>query len=612
MITLPQQKVWAQIADRESFDPVAFGSILASLGIDITSNPGRILLGPRMLVNTSQDDLADMKGVPVGFWLCGGKLHTIAGDSSGGAAFTNADVLANSAFTKDTDTDAPTTITSQFSDGTFSNNALYVTGPTVVGGLFAGVWKKVGSLDWTKFSTSASSSYPMMLFPFAGRTYMTTDQSKVISWDSSDTISYSGANTIILNNINGDFSNVITRPLVGSDRVWLLCLNTTGARGHIYEWDGAATTHSRKHNLHSAGALSGCIYHDVPYIIDANANIQYWNGSTFKTVASFFRKKKKVLYNNISLSNDRFVHPNSMNVVDEKILITIDNRNYDSTYSIEETIPAGVYEFDPNNPVKGIVCKQVFGLSKASGTVKDNGQIRVAGVGGLSELNIPSTDSSKNGSFLVGAKVYKDHSSTMNAIFYDDINDTEIKAGSFITLKFDSTGAKDFINKLKILHSKTTETTHKIVAKYRREEVEPVEATITWVNSTSFTVANSAIDLTTYFTEGDSRGAEVEVIQGTGSNICSHITGATLVAGTWTVTVDQTYSNVTGSSKARFQKWIWLSEANSDLPDSVLTATPEGNSTWIQFKLWLQWIGRKEIERMIIDEDIVLPSKLKS
>lgn len=614
MTTLPQQKTWSQVTDRDSFNPLEFGSILASMCLDLSTNKGRIRISPRMLLNVSTDDVAELTSFPVGFWLCGGEIHTIAGTNAGGYAFKTPGVLMNASFVKETAGTEPTTIDSSLSDGVFSNNALYVTGPDTVGSLFASVWKKVGSLDWTKFSTSADSLFPMMLFHFQGRTYMTTTQSKIISWDASDTIAYSGANTIVLNGISGDFSNVITRPLVGSDRVWILCLNTTGERGFIYEWDGAATTHSRKHILHSAGAVAGCIYHDVPYIMDTNGNVQYWNGSTFKTVASlpFKKKKKRSLYNAISLYNNRFVHPNGMNVVDEKILINVDTRNYDSDSSIEDTIPSGVYEFDPNNPARGLVHKHSYGLSKEGGTIKDYGQERIYGVGGISEMNIPSTDGTKNGTFLAGASVYKNASSVVHGIFFDDTKDTLQKAGSFVTLKFDATSLKDAFQFMNLVFSKLKVATDKIVAKFRTEDEDSVTASITWTGDNTFTVLNSDIDVSEYYTEGNDKSFEVEIIQGNGSNVCAHITDAVNNAGTWTVTLDQSISGATGTAKARFQKWNWLFEANYDDGLTTKGGKPEGKAAWIQFKVWAILTGPTDIEKLVTDEETILPTVKKS
>ncbi|MFK5284045.1 hypothetical protein ACI3PL_31150, partial [Lacticaseibacillus paracasei] len=71
--------------------------------------------------------------------------------------------------------------------------------------------------------------------------------------------------------------------------------------------------------------------------------------------------------------------------------------------------------------------------------------------------------------------------------------------------------------------------------------------------TTTFTVPNSSIDLTSYWTANT--GAEVEITQGLGSVKCAHIINTSLAGGTWTVTVDETFTSATGTSKARFAFW---------------------------------------------------------
>lgn len=610
MKTFPQNKIWSQVSGRDVFDPTRFGILMATAGIDLADNIGRLRIGRRLLLNTGEADLADINGVPVGFWLCGSGIYTIAGDGTNGYALVNDGTLIG-AFARSTAGTEPTKVNSKTSDGVFGNNKLYIS--EVDGGQVY-LCKKVGDTDWgSRISMEGDVvGYPHMLWFFEGRIYMTNSQSKVISMDSGESVATSGANTLILNGISGDFTNVITRPFVSAGRNWLPCINTMGGKGHVYEWDGASTTYNVRHRLHTAGALTGCDYHDIPYIFDVEGNLLEWNGATFKVVASLYRKKKKLLYNTLSLINDRCVHPNGMQVVEDKIRIVIDTRNNDSTYSVEETMPAGVYEYDPKNPTLGLYCIELFGLTKAADTIIDHGQLRIAAAGGLAYINLPSTSATRNGQMMVGAKVYTSATVSKHGIWYDDLNDTKQKAGTFITLKIDSDSLKDIMSFLHLLYSKFKTSTDKFVMKYLYEDDEPVEATITWVNTTSFTVPNSDIDLTTYYTAGNAKSAEVEIIHGVGGNKSAHITNAVLAGGTWTVTVDETYTGATGTAKARFKKWLWLGEANYDQGDTKLNIKPDQSNSWFQFKFWGMWTGGVELERMITDEEDLLPADLKN
>lgn len=616
MTTLPQQgKIWSQAGDRDNFIAEKYGSLLASMGLDLSDNPGRVRLAPRMILNTSNVDVAEITGVPFAFIELGGNsIHFFAGASSVGYDFANDGTLTG-AFTKTTAGTAPSTIDSAVSGATLSNNAIYVTAVDPSDVTKIAIYKKLFNSNYTKITTtSAHQSGPMPVFNYGGRTYVVVAYSSIISLDSADSISYTGANTLTLNGITQDGYNSIIKGVPSKSGVYLLTLNLTGGRGTIYFWDGASTTHQDKFILESSGALCGTLLNDVLYIMDTNGNLQSNANGAFRTVASLYRKNKKILYNALSITNNRFCNPESMTVCDGKIRIVVDNRNYDSTLSIEETIPAGIYEFDPANPSRGLYNKYPFATNKSTDTLSDFGQMRIAGAGGIAEINFPSTSATRNGSFLAGCGYYYDDSIIRYGAFYDDTNDTLQKAGSFITLKFDSTGIKDIVNALRILYRKLQTSGDKIVAKYIYEDSNPVEATITWIAPNQFTVLNSDIDLTSYKADpmNSKKGAEVEVTQGVGSNVCTHITDATLSGSTWTVTVDENFvNNVSLRSKARFKKWIWLGEKTYDDGEIALNTKPDLGRSWYEFKVWAKWTGKNEIERLITNGETILPTNLE-
>ncbi len=165
---------------------------------------------------------------------------------------------------------------------------------------------------------------------------------------------------------------------------------------------------------------------------------------------------------------------------------------------------------------------------------------------------------------MVGAQIYTNASSTTNAIFIDDSLDAIQKKGYFVTDWFEITEnsiAGDW-ERWWASYRKFLNYTDKMTFKYRVSEETPVEASITWVNTTSFTVLNSAVVVSNYWTSGT--GGEVEILQGTGSGSCAHITNAVNNAGTWTVTIDEEITGVTtGTAKARFQKWVKIEPAQA-------------------------------------------------
>jgi len=291
-----------------------------------------------------------------------------------------------------------------------------------------------------------------------------------------------------------------------------------------------------------------------------------------------------------------------MSVIDGRINMLINNLNNDFTGTIEETIQSGIYEYTPEN---GLVHKHSLGLAKSSDTINDYGQVRVKQVGALSEINIPdSPTSTTNGSFLAGARVFTNATAEAGYIFYDDTNDTLEKYGYMITPQIESSQLTDIWQKIYIKNKKLINASDRIYIKSRTEEDTGVEATITWTSTTTFTVLNSAVVVSDYWTSGT--GGEVEIIQGIGGGKCSHITNAVNSAGTWTVTVDETYIGATSTAKARFMKWNKMKTFNGQeaINNQVQQFTefpiPEydRNDTFIQFKICMLFKSKNEIHSL--------------
>lgn len=595
MPSLPQNKIWSQVSHQDTFSPTQFGNLFATIGIDLSDNHGAIRLGKRMVINTGSDDLATLTGAPVGFWRYGGAIYTAGGTQTAGYSFVNDGTIFGT-FSQVTGSNTPSNFDSTINDGNIFYNALYVSDTT--GGNVVLRKNSVGT--WTTVTIGAYvSGTTNMLCTFIGRQYITFGQSKIYSLNSSDTVVTSGVNTLDLTFTQ---SPLITKLLPGPDRIWVLTLNVNGGKGVIYQWDGVNTTYTSSNSniLEAAGALSGVMLNDVPYIMDTDGNLQSWNGGAFVTVASLNRKRYKKLYNVLSNVNNRFIHPNGMAVVDGKIQVLVDTRNYELNFYTEDTMPAGIYEFDPKYPTKGLVHKQPFGLSKAASTITDYGQLKINMAGGIQQINTQSLSASNNGSFLAGIGYYSDSVTVKYGIYYDDLNDTLQKAGSFITLKFDSQALKDSWPDTYLIYKKLAASTDRIIAKYRIDGTHPVEAIINWTGSSTFIVNNSDINVSTYWTEGT--GGEVEILQGVGGGMCAHITNAVLVSGVWTVTLDETFAGAVGTSIARFSNWIKINTALFSQNETVLKSGAGAQGTHasqIQYKYFAIWSGRNEIQRLL-------------
>ncbi|MBX4188173.1 MAG: hypothetical protein KW793_03500, partial [Candidatus Doudnabacteria bacterium] len=143
--------------------------------------------------------------------------------------------------------------------------------------------------------------------------------------------------------------------------------------------------------------------------------------------------------------------------------------------------------------------------------------------------------------------------------------------------------------KMYAFHKKFTSSSNKIVLKYRTSEQDSSEETITWTSTTTFTYSASSVS----YAIGD----EVEITQGVGGGLCAHITDIHFTGSTTVqVTIDETFTNATGTGKARFQKWIKLLPTQTSTTAQNLETAIGKQSTWIQFKVFMIFKVADELE----------------
>jgi hypothetical protein len=606
MINYPHtNKQWTQLNTGDSV-----GDIYSSFNIDLTENDGKVRLGKRLVLNTGTVDDSNM-GIPVAFKNfvnTGGSPRTFAlAGSNLWLSLATTGYPSSGVFTKVTAGSAPIGATSITSDMDILNATLYVSQSV------QDVYYSTDGTNWSSFTPAVGGAgFTHMLCNYAGRMYMTDGGNTIISWNPARTVVTPSAvpNTIPYTlNLNAYPNLIITFIKAASNKIWIGTIDQYGGKGYIFEWSTVTNTEPDKfYRLESAGALSCVIKDDVPYVMDVNGNLLVWNGGTFKKLAGLYRKNNKMLYKALASVNSRFVHPNGMSLVKGKINIVIDGRNYDNSTdintTIEETIPSGVWEYDET---KGLYHKHSFGLSKSTDTITDYGQIKTVGVGAIAELNVPSTDSGRNGTFFCGASYYADNSTIKYGIFYDDSNDTLQKAGSLILSKADADDGtpyklgsiQNMFQNVYTLYRKFLNTNDKIVLKYRTSDIEQVEVAITWTSTTTFTVNENDITMATYWTVGT--GGEVEILSGIGAGKCSHITNAVQAGGLWTVTVDETYTGAsTQTARARFQTWKKISVMSTTSQATFDQAAIQELSNWVQIKIHMLFTGKDELEKLII------------
>lgn len=579
------------------------GNIYATKNCDFDSNKGKIQLGKRLLLNTGTADVAEITSYPVGFRFFNNgsdsSFYTIAGASNVGYVFKSLAIDAN--FSKVTTSGAPADIDYLYSDIETAFGELYVTSAVSQKAYYLNA-----SNAWASVNSVGGTGMPMMLCRYGGRMYCSKNGTQIQSWDSSHTLvspSATTSNTTEYAVNLPDLSQNITWMRPATRGIFIGTLSRSGDKGYVYFWDGRSTQITSSYRMKSGGALAAVIDNDVPLIMDTNGALLDWNGGTFSVKDSIFRKSNKPLFNPYSASNQRFIHPNGMSIINGKPHMLLDLTNYDVTGhggTQEDCNPSGIWVYDEET--KSLKHKHSFGLTKSSDTITDYGQFRIRGAGALSEILTAQSPITTNGTFLAGATLYPDattiSSISTGGIFYEDSNDTLKKAGYFITPKVyagaDKLSITDAWGKAYLFHDKFLNASDKSIVKYRTVEDTPTEGTITWTSTTTFT---STLDLSSYAV-----GDEVEPLQGLGSGLCSHITNISYSAPTYTVTVDETYTGATGTSRARFSKWIKAGTIQdlNDFDEVPVTSV----SSWIQFKVFAIWTGKNQISKLAITNQV--------
>jgi len=573
------------------------GSLWSTMGLDFQSNLGTIKLAPRLKINTSSADDADL-GCAIGFVRFQSKIFTIAGTR----VFVSSGATPDLTFAEDASTGAATDYTPDESDIIFFNSVLVTTTTDALLSLDAatgGTWTSRDTLN-------TGTPHMMTYFQKFNRLYYTNTSNDICSintsWTVSDTSDYSidlgGAGLI-------DFITCITS---NSEYIWIGILQRTNLpTAKIYQWDGISSQVTKEFKIeNAAGIMAITVMDDIPYAMDSNGILYKFVGYNFEEVGRL--PYLSTLPKNInSLDNNRFIHPNGlMPTKNGTILALIDNELEDNGATILENLPSGIWEWSPEY---GFTHKYSLTYNPvASATITDFGQNRLSRVGGLSDVNWASDSATRNGTILCGATYFTDATTTASAILLDDSNNTVQKKGYFVTTWFNSEEVEDKWIRLWAIYKRLLASTDTIVFKYRLNEENPVYATITWTSTTTFTTTTN---ITAYGPTAagfnGTIGGEVEVLQGTGGSVCAHITSIVNNAGTYTVTIDTVATGVTnGTAKARFQKWIKIFPEISGQIKSWEQMSIGDNNTRIQIKCCMTFTGDDEFQRfaLVSNEDI--------
>jgi hypothetical protein len=579
------------------------GNLWATFNCDLWTNLGK-LRTTRLLKTVDGSTLTAMTDVPCAFkyYIENASNFTIFMLASPYVFAATKNHTAPVQFTSSYYSGSPSDISSVYSDMEYmvdSNNhgALYITGSGTT------VHKFIAGSGWTNIS-AGTSSYKHIVCVYGlinsgtQKLYM-TDQGGVISIDSNGTVNTLGnPYTLIFNNSGLQTQAYFMK--AGSDRIWLgIGSSSAGSglitKGQIYEWDGISNAPSVTHVIDAGAPISCVIKDDIPYVMDSNGRLLWWNGGTFKELARLPLDDKSLagMFDIVP-----FVHYNGMSVVNGKINILVNGEGQNGLNF--ERCPSGIWEYDEK---MGLYHK--FSISNAlvanGNTPNDWGHSKIASMGALTEIKPEDSSTSATGQFMVGASVYTAATGTVSypAVF---INDTYTsvsaytatqRSGYFVTSKLESMEIQDVWQKIYIKYKPLQSSSSRIIAKYRTTQVAPLDnVVVTWTSTTTFTCSTATIS-------GYTTGDEVEILGGAGAGLCAHIVTAIDNSGTTTVTIDESQNNTSGSGFARFQHWIKMGADISDQTSTWKNLSVAKAATWVQFKIYMLATREDEFEQLL-------------
>lgn len=567
------------------------GDLWSSFNLDLQDNLGVIKVGNRMKQHTTGI------GVPCAYQMFDAFLFTL----STGVYMNTTQFDVFSPFVADASSGVPTPNTS-FSDMIRFNDTLCVTTTDEL-------WSKArngsGTGAWTDRNASLTSgtNHKMCNFKKYDRLYITNNLTKIHSVDTSWSVASSGDYYIDVGTELGSIATIVA----GSNTIWIGMRNnnnnTVDQAGNcfILEWDGISSTITRPHKIHASGIVSMTIKNDIPVAMDTNGIMHQYSGYGFEEIGRLPVGRGYLGTNNSTenASNiGRFIHPNGMIVTPNgTIEVLISNRNMYKIGSVEnvnENLPSGIWEWSQGN---GFVHKRSLSYMPLTlQTVSDYGQNRLYRVGALAWVKFPTDDASGIGSVFAGSEMYTDATSTITAAHCDapyPVDNAETnegqKYGYFVTSWILSNDVRDTWIKCLARYRKFLDASDKITIKYRTTEADPVEISITWVTETSFTTTTDVSALSGY---------EVEILQGTGSGKCVHISSVS-GSGPYTVTVDESVSGVVGTAKARLQAWTKASVAAGQTSEDCSFGIDK-KSVRVQVKCCMQFRGEDELFELAI------------
>lgn len=574
MARIPERGIWRQPNLGDNFP-----DLLSTFNCDLSDEQGKLKISPRLMINTKNTD-ADLK-TPFAFVYNSNlsKWHV----GTGAVMFVGGDTPSDS-FTQDAATSAPSFETSSRPDLAVFN----ISGDDYTFGIGSdlSMLAALGGSWSTKASLSANAGAP--LIPFKGRLYYRINYRQMGSINESASPTPVAPTNQFAIDFN-DGSQAINCGTKNSDYMWIGTIANPGQKAVVYAWNGSSTSPSGIYEIDARGVLAMGVKYNTPFLIDSEGVLRRFNGSGFTAVASLPFDRKKLLPSPIATPMTRLVHYNGLAVDADKILINVNATYADSGTTIDENVPSGIWIYTEENGLHHSMSPSLW-ENGVTTSEKDFGAMKIVEAGAIKVAK--HSTSADNGSLLAGYSYYTNAASTAYGIFFNDLNDTTVKYGSFTTRWIKAGNFRDNWQELAVDLKKLANETDKMTLKYRTEKYVTSEHTGTWATTTTF---NTTTDMQTY------EGYEIEVLSGVGAGQTAHISGTPTNNGAsgWLTTVDEVFTNATGTFKFRLNNWKKFgsfTEQTNDIPRFPLISAPA--SRRLQIKVCVKCTGEFEIDEM--------------
>lgn len=431
------------------------------------------------------------------------------------------------------------------------NDNLYVFGDNSV--------RKITNDSDTTWSTVTSDGDGLASAVFDNRCYFTDASKDVISFNTAETVSTSGAFTLSLNGFPGSLS--ITFIKATSNRLWVGVQDSSGNEGAVFEWDGVtADTPIRRYPIDAHGAMAGVVRDDILYILDSRGRLQRFAGNGFSVVDTLpFLNETPTGYGS-QTDQTMLIGRNGMDILPNKNIVMNINSGMADANDNDTLFPSGVWEWDPEY---GMFHRAPLVYNDGSGQHQPHHYVR----------RIGAIITSKDGDQELLDDGFMSYSATLT--LEDDSSASDIgvachleaprKTGYsgygisyFTTPEIHSTEVTDTYEKIYLKYKKLYSSSDKYVVKYRTDVELPDQMKVTWSSTTQFTSTDGTF---ANYVVGD----EVTVLFGSGAGMISHITAISEAAGTYTVTLDETHDvTATDTAQVRLEKWVKLPEITQD------------------------------------------------